>query len=121
MKEYLLQMDNERGTYLPFVLLITLILFSTITTMIAIYKNEKLISNQLWEFMKAETIVEMTKRTFVHEHVSELDEEGYISYSFPSGDVFVTYNKVDDDIYSLFLKIETDYDETIFIKTLVII
>lgn len=120
MKGYLLQMDNERGLYLPFVLFITLILFSTVTTMVAVYKNEKLISYQLWELTKADTIVEMTKQKFIQEDALELNDQGEISYTLPSGDVYVEYDKIDDYTYSLFITIETDNAEPFFIKSLVI-
>lgn len=117
MRESLLLMNNERGSYLPFVLIISIIIFSTITTMITVYKNEKIISTQLWELMKTETIVAMTKQKFIDEDMFELGEDGYITYSFPSGDVYVNYNKIEENIYSLFLQIKTDYGESIFIET----
>jgi len=119
MKEYLLKMDNERGMYLPFVLFITLILFSTVTTMVAIYKNEKLINYQLWELTKANTIVEMTKQKFMQEDRETINNEGEISYTFPSGEVYVQYDKVDNHTYTLYITIQTDNDESFFIKSLV--
>lgn len=121
MKEYLRQIANERGSYLPFVIFVSLIIFSTVTTMIAVYKNETVIGYQLWEHMKAETIVEMTKRKFVAEDLMEAEETGEVHYVFPSGNAFVSYEKTAPNEYFLRLKIQTDRDEVIFIDTVIFI
>lgn len=114
-------MANERGSYLPFVLFIWLLIFSSVTTMIAIYKNESVIAYQLWEHMKAETIAEMTKKKFASEDFTLLNEAGEMYYTFPSGGAFIRYERVTANKYLLKLKIQTDRDEFIFIRTLVIV
>lgn len=119
MKELLLQVNNERGMFLPFVLFITIILFSVITTGILIYKNETKISYQLWEQMKAETIVQMVEQQFKNDKVYEGGEEGMITFSFPSGEAKVTYVEEENSVYHLTIKIRTDYDESFLLKHIV--
>src|SRR5699024_9690089 len=120
MKEFSLRMNNERGFFLPFVLVITIIIFSTVTTVTLIYQNERKISYQLWEQMKAETLVQMSKYTFLQEGKYEEQINGTSFYTFPSGDVSVTYSRSAEQEYILLLDITTDNNENFKIKTIVL-
>lgn len=121
MKEYFLQTTNERGMFLPFVLFIILILFSVITTMTLIYKNETKISHQLWEQMKAETIVQMSKAKFKAERIYEENEAGTQIYHFPVGEVLIIYSKSSDRMYDLILEVTTDGDEQFIMNALLVV
>lgn len=120
MKESYFQMTNEHGMFLPFVLFIALILFSVITTLTLIYKNEVKVSAQLWEQMKAETIVQMSKRKFIAEQLYLESDAGTTVYSFPSGEAVITYTKMEDHLYILALDIMTDDKQNFSMEAIVI-
>ncbi|HLR72081.1 MAG TPA: hypothetical protein VK085_11720 [Pseudogracilibacillus sp.] len=119
MKEYFIQTTNEKGMYLPFVLFIALILFSAVTSLTLIYKNETEISNQLWEQMKAETLVQMSKQQFVTDKIYEAGHSGTALFTFPSGEVVLTYSEKKENVYFLKVQIETDTGGEFLIDSLV--
>lgn len=121
MKEFFIQTSNERGMFFPFVLFIALILFSVVTTLTLIYKNETEISNRLWEQMKAETLVQMSKQEFLAEKFYEDAYSNSALLTFPSGDVVLTFSKKKDNVYFLKVEIETDTGTEFLIDTLAFI
>lgn len=120
MSGFYLRMSNERAMFLPFVLFVSLIIFSVITTMITIYQNEKVISQQLWEQTKAETMVEMSVQKFKADHVYDKDD-GTVQYHFPTGDVFITFTKKAEDTYDLTFDIVTDFNQEFIMNKRIVI
>lgn len=121
MKGLLLHLRHERGFFLPFILFVSLVLFSTVLTTIILYNNETKISYQLWEQMKAETIVQMAERKFKLT-IPELEEKkGELMYTFPLGEATVTYEQKSEHNYHLTLEIITDHDELFIMKTLIVL
>src|SRR5690625_5052207 len=110
MKQSLLNYKNERGFYLPFVLFVALIVFSTITTAIIIYQNELAIEHQLWEQIKSETIAQMAVYEFKNGKQYLQMPHGTIEYEFPPGKATVEYEQRGESHFKLQLSIETDTD-----------
>lgn len=108
MKERSLQQNNEHGYFLPFVIFICLIIFSSIMASIHIYRNEVTIADNLWEQMKAETLVQMSMKHFSNEKPFIDYNSGIETYHFPSGNVYLSYDRITPGLYKIVLDIETD-------------
>ncbi|HLS23854.1 MAG TPA: competence type IV pilus minor pilin ComGG [Pseudogracilibacillus sp.] len=120
MKGFYSFLRNERAFFLPFVLFIFFIIFSVVTTSITIYQNELKISNHLYEQLKTETLVEMTKLNFIQAlETEELRERGELTYTFPQGDVSLQYEKKKAHTYKIYLDIITDQNTEFFIELVV--
>lgn len=113
MKGHLLLGKDESGFFLPFVIYVVIIIFSVITTTLTIYNNDLNISNQSWEQMKAETIVQMSVKQFKLDKPYVTNSTGTTIYEFPTGNVIVNYKMLEENQYLLMLTIETDR-ETLF-------
>lgn len=118
MNEHSLQENNDSGYFFPFVIFISLILFSAVTASITIYQNELMISEQLFEQMKAESIVQMSIQQFTKERPYNENQSGEITYLFPSGTVSLNYELMDENLYLIMLDIETDKKKSFLIKKL---
>lgn len=116
MKEHLLAIKREQGYFLPFVLFCTIILLSSILTTIAIYKNDLLISDQLFEQLKSETIVQMSVKQFLSDEVIHNKKTGQATYQFPNGEAVINYENMGNNHYLLAITINTDRGKTFTIQ-----
>lgn len=84
-------MTNQHGFFLPYVLFITALIFIIVTASINIYKNDTHITHRLVEQTKIKTLVQMSSMKF-KENLEELDStDNPITYTFPDGNVEITY------------------------------
>src|SRR5699024_10129079 len=97
---------NELGFHLPFVLFIALITLSVVSTIIIKYENELVITDTLLEQIENETLIQMGRAKFKDEHMNNNDEAGESNYTFPSGNVRITYNRFNDATLSLLFSVE---------------
>lgn len=110
---------NEKGYMFPFVLFASLLLFSTVGTTVLIYRNDLAVSDRLIEQMKAETLVQMSIRTFYREKPFLAKQHGTEVYQFPSGMVEIHYTPTEEGQFRLVLTVETDEGERFSMQKIV--
>lgn len=108
MKKRLPTMTNERGFYLPYALIVSVIILSIITTSIFIYQNELNITRSLLDQIEVETLIQMGKAQFIKDEVYNHQDKGQVNYEFPSGKVHITFEWIADDLVEMEFNIMTN-------------
>lgn len=101
MKKRLTYFKSDQGFYLPYVLFVSVIALSFITTSIIKYNNELNISHQLMEQIEAETLIQMGRDKLIDEVAYYGQSVGEVHYVFPNGEIKVIYEATETDIYKL--------------------
>ncbi|MBU5466391.1 hypothetical protein KQI49_06020 [Virgibacillus sp. MSJ-26] len=91
MRNKFFYFNNQRGFFLPYVLFIVSLTFLLVTTNIKLYDNEIHMMHHLIEQIKIETLIQMSHMKYREDvnqsnHIPEV-----ISYTFPSGDVTISF------------------------------
>lgn len=91
MRNKLYYFTNQRGFFLPYVLFIVSLTLLIVSTNIKLYDNEIHMMHHLIEQIKIETLIQMSHMKYKedvnrNDHIPEVT-----SYSFPSGDVTISY------------------------------
>lgn len=103
-------LKRDDGYFYPFVLFVIVLLISILITSTIIYQNEQKISSQLIEQMYAQSLVQLSKATFVKEHPHLTENEGTLHYEFPLGEVAVHYKKISYETIVLEMDVTTMND-----------
>lgn len=101
MKKRLTYFKSDKGFYLPYVLFVSVIALSFITTSIIVYNNELTISEQLMEQIEAETLIQMGKAKLIDEASYVEQSLGEVEYVFPSGEIKIRYEIIEVGVYRL--------------------
>ncbi|SHF60805.1 competence type IV pilus minor pilin ComGG [Ornithinibacillus halophilus] len=92
MKKLYRIINDEKGYYLSYVMLITTILLLLITSTIGIYRNEIQITENTIEQIKLETLIQMGFASFKRDYIQlEIGEENNLQYEFPDGNVEIQF------------------------------
>ncbi|MBO1005852.1 hypothetical protein ACFSKI_20165 [Pseudogracilibacillus auburnensis] len=108
MKKRLPTMINERGFYLPYALIVSVIILSIITTSIFIYQNELNITRSLLDQIEVETLIQMGKTQFIKDEWYNHQDKGQVNYEFPPGKVHITFEWIADDLVEMEFNIMTN-------------
>lgn len=108
MKNQSLITNKESGFFLPYVLFITVIVLTIITSSIRTYQSEIEITHHLIEQLKAETILQMGISKFNQDYLPNDQETLNVQYNFPDGDVAIIYNLISELEYRLHFTITTN-------------
>lgn len=109
MKNYFYFMNNERGFYLPIVLIVSVVTLSALITTIQIYKNEVVATNLLLQQLDLSMMKDITIQRFKSEvNFNEIDigefefkldnNHSYGEYEVIDGEVRVTFHIETDDL-----------------------
>lgn len=101
-------MNSDAGFFLPYVLLVTAIVFVFITATITMYASDGKITERHLEQVKIETLFQMARATFKEENETKEMDSGETNYIFPYGNVDITHTPLDENRYELYFKITTD-------------
>jgi len=107
-----LQITTEKGFYLPYVLLVTVISLSVISASVLIYRTEVKSTYMLMEQMENETLIQMGRVKFKQQEMYKHNEKGQVTYTFPNGDVVIQYEKVTENVFSLTFNTKTENNST---------
>lgn len=108
MKKRLTYFKSDKGFYLPYVLFVSVIALSFITTSIIVYNNELHVSNQLMEQIEAETLIQMGRAKLIDEATYVGESLGEVEYVFPSGEIKIKYEVIETDVYRLYYYVLTN-------------
>lgn len=103
MKNKLFYITNQHGFFLPYVLFIVSLTFIIISTNIKIYSNEIDMMNHLTEQIKIETLLNMGRTKFTEDMMHNKNVTDTILYSFPSGDVQISYVPSENEQNKIFV------------------
>ncbi|MFZ3577848.1 hypothetical protein [Virgibacillus sp. DJP39] len=106
MKKNSQYINNEKGFILPLVLLTAALLFLFLSTHVSIYQNELRITKNELAQTKIDTLFQMGRSKFKSELPLLNQESGTVQYTFPDGDVEITYSRK-QNIYELLFSIAT--------------
>lgn|SRR5690625_5171868 len=110
MKKYSSFINNERGFYLPVVLIVSVVMISATTTTIFIYKNEIKATELLLEQLEIETSLQIAMEKFNYDKEYETSDSGKFNYTLPHGIVTGSFtNEVEYTFVEL--RIATDHLE----------
>lgn len=101
MKKRLTYFKSDQGFYLSYVLFVSVIALSFITTSIIKYNNELNISSQLMEQIEAETLIQIWRAKLIDEAIYVGESLGEVEYVFPSGQIKIKYEVIETDVYRL--------------------
>src|SRR5690625_156710 len=101
MKRLSLHVDNESGFYLPIVLVVTILVFSFLTMIIAIYKNDVDMTKSMIQQMEIDTLTQMVREDFSHDVVDFIEFSGTTIYEYPNGQVIVDYERENESTWML--------------------
>jgi len=107
MKRRLLIM-NEKGFFLPYVLIVAVIMLTIITTSILIYKTEVESTQFFIDQLELETIIQMGRAQFKAEEVYKNHNQGQVTYIYPYGEIFIKYRMENEQTVFLELQVKTD-------------
>ncbi|MEJ8776519.1 hypothetical protein [Pseudogracilibacillus sp. ICA-222130] len=85
--------DNERGFFLPYVMVLSTIILIFVTNAIYIYENELEISSNVIDQITYETQYKMAINKLLRERPFEHTKEGMEAYYLPNGKTDVFYTK----------------------------
>lgn len=108
MKRQLSFMNNDAGFFFPYVLFVTAIVFIFITATITMYASDGKITEKHVEQIKIETLFQMGHAKFKEDNNAKEIDSGETYYTFPYGNVEITYEPSDENRYKLYFKITTD-------------
>jgi len=103
-----LQLMNDEGFYVPYVLVVAFIVLSIIATATTIYSNERRSTFVLLEQLESETLVQMARVQFRKDEMHKNSESGQVTYDFPNGTATIWFNREKDDIIFLDMTITTE-------------
>lgn len=114
MKNKLFYITNQHGFFLPYVLFIVSLTFIIVSTNIKIYNNEIQMMNHLTEQIKIETLLDMGRTRFAEDMMDNKNIKNTILYTFPLGDVQISYVPSDNEPNKIlaYYQITTDKDFT---------
>jgi|SRR5690625_1659972 len=98
---------NNGGFYLPYVLTISVIVLSLVTTSIMMYQNEMKMTKNIIEQVEVETLIQMAREKFKHDKVYNEHSTGQINYVFPNGVVHIQYEFMNEETLQLHFFTET--------------
>jgi|SRR5690625_4853480 len=104
------QHTNESGFYLPYVLMVSLITLTVISSSILSYQNEMEATYYLLEQIEAETLIQMGSAQFKKEELYKNNDHGKITYELPNGIVYIEYTRQSKQMCSLDFLVETNND-----------
>ena|SRR5690625_61740 len=107
MKKDLLSIKNEKGFYLPFVLVVSIISLSATITSIFIYQNEIEATNLLLQQLEVETMRQVTMERFHMDQMYLEVDTGEFQYELPYSIATGNYYVGDEDVFMEF-QIKTD-------------
>lgn len=107
MKKNSTFINEEKGFILPLVLLIATLLFLFVSTNIAIYKNEMSITKNELDQIKIDTLFQMGRAKFKDDLTVLTQESGTVYYTFPNGNVEVSFKMDTEDVYELTFSVST--------------
>lgn len=119
LKQFHFIKNSENGFFLPFVLVISLVIILLITTFIKMYESEIVMTKNLINQLEVDTIVQMSLEQF-KQVIDELDHiEGELTYTYPKQyEANIRYMFLDDEDVKLSYKIKLSnedlYDVTQF-------
>lgn len=93
--------NDEKGFILPLVLLIAALLFLFVSTNVAIYKNEMVITKNELSQIKIDTLFQMSRAKFKDKISTLAQDHGTVHYTFPDGNVKIGYEVLSEDVYQL--------------------
>lgn len=100
-KKYLF-IKEEKGFILPFVLVISLIIILLVTTSIKMYQSELLITQNLIDQIKIDTIIQMSLERLKDDLNDKNHSEAQFTYTFPQGDeVYIQSTFLEDNTVNL--------------------
>lgn len=111
MKRQLSFMNNDAGFFFPYVLLVTAVVFIFITATITMYASDGKITEKHMEQVKIETLFQMAHSKFTEENETKEIDSGESYYTFPYGNVEITYAPSDENRYELYFNITTDKND----------
>lgn len=115
MRKNLLYINNQKGFVLPLVLLIAALLFLFVSTNVAIYKNEMIITKNELAQLKIDTLFQMSRAKFKDEIATIKQDKGTVDYIFPNGRVKIAYEFLPVDIYQLTFSVDPLDDKLLVI------
>lgn len=109
MKKQLFSM-NEQAFFLPYVSFLIAIVFIVVISYVYTYQNDLFITEKHIEQIKIETLFqrsrEEAKKEFIHNNT--LETEGQLQYTYPDGNVVISYVRVDSNQYQLHYTVQTE-------------
>ncbi|MFC3039058.1 hypothetical protein ACFOGI_02160 [Virgibacillus xinjiangensis] len=113
MKRLLYFMNKkEHGFFLPYVLVIILVVLSGVASSIHAYKNTIDISRNHLEEIKIETLFQMGRAKVEKDLDTQEEVPRLAMYDFPDGNVVIDIFPMDPDTLLLHFLITTDYSQT---------
>src|SRR5699024_111130 len=103
-----LQLMNDEGYYVTYVLVAAFIVLSIIATATTIYSNERKSTFVLLEQLESDTLVQMARVQFRKDEMHKNSESGQVTYDFPNGTATIWFNREKDDIIFLDMTITTE-------------
>lgn len=110
-------LTNEHGFLLPYVLLIILLVFIIVTANIKIYNNEIQMMEHMTEQIKVETLLQMACMKYKNSITNEEDYPSSSFYTFPSGEVKVSYLSHKKNTVIVRYSVTTDKQTTYSVKS----
>lgn len=101
MKKSLLFTNDEKGFILPLVLLIAALMFLFVSTNIAIYKNEMVVTKNELSQLRINTLFQSGRAKFTTEIPTLKQDQGTVNYTFPNGTVKIIYQVLPENVYQL--------------------
>lgn len=115
MKKNLMFISDGKGFILPLVLLIAALLFLFVSTNVAIYKNEMIITKNELTQIKIDTLLQMSRAKFKEEISAHMQNNGIAQYTFPDGKVKIEYQILPENVYQLTFSIDPLDDKLLII------
>lgn|SRR5690625_1766915 len=101
---------NERGFFLPYVVVICFILFTTVASIVKIYEVEIESTNVMIEQIVHETIIQMGIAQFQEEKPYKNYDNGKVTYTFPPGEITIQFERIENGRGKLALNVVTNDD-----------
>lgn len=117
MRKKLFYITNQNGFFLPYVLFIISLTLLIVSANIKIYHNEIYMMNQLTEQIKVESLIQMGHMKYKHEMMNNEKFPETILYTFPLGDVKVSYISHKDNLVLVRYHVTTNKDIPFTIKS----
>jgi len=105
-----LRITNENGFFLPYVLVVAIIMLTIITTSIIIYKTEIESTQFFIDQLELETIIQMGRAQFKEEELYKNNNHGQITYTYPIGEINIMYTMENEQTVFLELDVKTNND-----------
>ncbi|MFC2948179.1 hypothetical protein [Virgibacillus sediminis] len=121
MKKYLYFMNKEQGFFLPYILIIIMIVLTGVTSGIHAYKNTIGVTGNHLEEIHIETLFQMGRAKLKQDLRNQRERlDNNIQYNFPDGIVDINLNYMNEGMLKLQFKITTDRSQTEMTNYLII-